>query len=378
MLRNDFLKSVQDKLILMDYYLHGSKGRIFMFGVFSIVLIAPILDTVLQPRNLSLTYLSTLIFIFFLLFSLVIWLLKLSDSDGKVSLLIIKHRLILGKENLVSFISNFRGKDGYQNLFLTGFLFLVGGFIFKAIQNASELFRHTFINLDFLIRIEKMTSIGYLIILLGVLILVFLHFKDSRFNLFDIFIKKKSNPHKVELTSDLGTYVYNLKDEAHISPLLSINPDFLFKNTVSFLSDWARTNLKSGKLEKEYEIELSKFLQRRFSKDKSITAENKGVPVLIHNQIYRHGNGEKGYIDMSIDDAIFIELKNNINNKGIENAMSQLKKYQNILAASHLPLLIIFIGNNYDHVKDKISNFLKDHNKRHFQKIIAFVVEIEK
>lgn len=360
-------KGFFDFFVLVDYYLQENRRNLYVYGAILVVLIAPILDYILLPQRMSITVISTHIFLVLLILSTLAWAGKFKNEDNKWSFKRIWHRLQFYFSNLKEVYLELKGRDNHQTLFIIGTFLIISGFIGKALQNVSEVIRRpielfTDRPLKGIVFFEQATSLGFVFIIVGIIVLLYLNFVNKQdYNLFKIFIQKKMRPHAMQLTIDNSLTVIHSKNKLQISNLLASNPDPIFKKTINTLSLWSP---KKMRLESEFEDHLYDFMMKKMRRSR----------LKIENQYIIKDEFEYGRVDLVIHDSIFIELKNNVNNKDLENATGQVLKYQRILEKSNVPVILLIVDENYEHVHNKLHTFITDYNKKHFQKLLGIVV----
>lgn len=357
-----------DFFSLVDYHLQGKRQQYFIFGSFLVVLIAPVFDFILIPRRMSLTLLSTYLFLIYLLVSFLAWVGKFRDENNKWSFKRVKFRVRLSWNLFMAMINDLRKKDSHTNLFIVGVWVFIGGFVIKALQNASQVLRHLFgLKTHFLIKFEHYSHLGYILIVVGLVILLYLHFKyNNRFNLVAIFVNQKIKPHAIQLAISSDLSVINTGDEILISNLTASNPDVVFKNTIAALGKWKP---KRSEYEMVYEDQLLQFLSE------SLVQPGKNGKMQVQSQFRIKSENEVGIIDLAINGSLFIELKRKVSNKGVENATGQILKYRRIAENNNVPIILFFIDNDFNKIRSKVTEFIIDFNKNHSQKLLALVAE---
>lgn len=349
----------------IDYYFQGRRSAIFIFGAFTIVLFAPLLDFLLQPRRLTLTFVATYLYLLFLVVSFFAWASKFRDEKNKWSFRRFKERIKLSYLIFKETFYEIKRKDNNNKYFIFGIWLFVAGFIIKALQNVSEIFRIPFqdifgLKMSLLKTFESWTSLGFILVFIGLLIFLYLHF-SKRINLFEVFVEESQKPHVVNLNLK-NNYVVNLKNREQVSNLIQSNPDSVFRITMKNLLDWKP---KYRNLEDEYELDLLKFLKKRLKEEK----------LSVENQYAIKSGREIGRVDLSINNSIYIEMKRKIKSSELDRASGQIIKYQRILEKTNTPLILLIVDNDYDKIKDKLTDFVRDYNNNHSQKLLSIVVE---
>lgn len=349
----------------IDYYFQGKRSKIFIYGAFTIVIFAPIIDYLILPRRLSLTSVATYLYLFFFLISLIAWAGRFRDEKNKWSFKRFKERIKLSFTIIKDTIQEIKQKDRNSQLFILGLWIFIAGFIIKALQNISEIFRMPFQNIigvkmGLLRTFESYTALGFVLIFIGITILLYLHFSKC-INLLELFSKKSEKPHLIQLNLQ-NDYVVNTKNKEQIRNIIISNPDPIFRSTVNTLLDWSP---KTRHLEEDYEIDLDKFLSRRLRKEK----------ISVDTQYTFKTGRETGRVDFSINDSLFIELKRKIKSTELDRASGQILKYQRILENTTTPLILLIVDTEYESIKNRLSEFIKDYNNKHIQKLLAVIVE---
>jgi len=351
----------------LDYFLQGKRSLIFVWGAFAIVLIAPIIDYILLPRRLSFTSIATYLYLFFFIISSIAWAGKFRDENNNWSYKRFIDRIKLSFSLTKDTITEIRQKDRNSQLFISGLWIFVLGFLIKAFQNVSEIFRMPFqylfgFKMGLLRTFESYTNLGVILIIIGVFILLYLHI-SKRIDLVKVFFDNSIKPHAINLNITNNS-VINLKNKEQVNELILSNPDLIFRKTFSYLLEWKP---KYHKLEDDYESDLLKFLSKKLRKDK----------INVENQYAIKSDKEIGRVDLSINKSIFIELKRAIKGGEKDRSMGQVLKYQRIIEKSNIPLILLIVDNNYNKILEKYTKFVQDYNNKHSQKILVAVVEPE-
>ncbi len=359
-------KGFFDFFVLLDYYLQGKHRNLYIYGAIVVVLIAPILDYILLPQRMSITVIFTHAYLILLIFSILAWAGKFKNEKNQWSFKRAFHRFKLYFFTIKDTFQTLLQKDQHNQWFIFGTFLIFAGFIFKALQNISELIRrpletYTDRPLKGIVFFEQVTSIGFVLVIIGSIILITLNVLNKEYNLFRIFVQKKHRPHVMQLKIDNKLTIINSRDKLQISSLLASNPNPIFKATINALSLWHPSKMH---LESEYEDDLLDFMTKKLRRNQ----------LKVESQYIIKDEYEYGRVDLVVQDSIFIEMKKKVNNKEIENATGQLLKYQRILERSDVPIVLLIVDDNYEHIKNKTHKFIADYNAKHFQKMVGIVV----
>ncbi|MBE7443714.1 MAG: hypothetical protein HS119_14805 [Flavobacteriales bacterium] len=349
----------------IDYFLQGRRSNLFIYGALTVVVFAPLVDYLILPRRLSLTFVATCLYLLFILVSLFAWAGKFRDENNKWSFKRFIERIQLSFKIIIAILNAIKQKDKNSQLFFIGVWIFMSGFIIKALQNISEIFRipfQTFFSakMGLLRTFESYTSFGFILIIIGIVIFVFLHF-SKKLNLLEVFFNKEK-PHVIQLSIQNGCVV-NTKNKEQIKNIISSNPDSIFRATLNAISNWKP---EVQDLEKDYEKHLSEHFIESLIISKNLTFDTQ----------HRIETGkEKGIVDFCINESLFIELKRKVKSSELHRASGQVLKYQRILESSSTPLILLIVDSEYESIENKLTEFIKDYNNRHIQKILAVVVE---
>ncbi len=360
-------KGLFDWLVLIDYYLQGKRRNLYVYGAIFVVLIAPIIDYILLPQRMSITVISTHAFTILFLFSVLSWAGKFKNEKNQWSFKRVFFRFKLYFLTLKDILNTLKKQESHHRMFVIGSFLVVVGFIGKAMQNVSEVIRRplqmiTDRPLKGIIWFENLTSFGFLVVGLGILILLYLHLTNKQYNLFRIFVQKKERPHIIRLDVDKSHTVIDSQNQLQVSSLLASNPDPIFKATIHAIEKWR----PKGRLsESAYEDSLLSFMSKKLRKNK----------LKVQSQYIIKDEFEYGRVDIVVHDSIFIEMKKKVNNKEIENATGQVLKYQRILEKSDVPIILLIVDDNYEHIHNKLHKFISDYNTKHLQKLVGIVVK---
>lgn len=349
----------------IDYFLQGRRSNLFIFGALTVVVFAPLIDYLILPRRLSLTSVATYLYLLFILVSLLAWAGKFRDENNKWSFKRFVERIQLSFKIIKATINAIKQKDKNSQLFIIAVWIFMLGFIIKALQNISEIFRMPFqtffgAKMGMLRTFESYTALGFILIIIGVIIFIYLHF-SKKLNLLEVLFNKEK-PHVIQLSIQ-NDYVVNTKNKEQIKNIISSNPDSIFRATLNAISNW---NPDVQDLEKDYENNLSEHFIESLIVSKNLSFETQ----------HRIKTGkEKGIVDFCINDSLFIELKRKVKSSELDRASGQVLKYQRILENNSTPLILLIVDSEYESIKNKLTEFIKDYNNRHIQKLLAVVVE---
>jgi hypothetical protein len=349
----------------IDYLFQGKRSTIFIYGALVIVLFAPIIDFIILPRRLSITSITTYLYLLFFLISVVAWAGKFRDERNKWSFRRFKERFKLSISITIDSFNEIKQKDKNGQVFIIGVWLFIVGFIIKALQNISESFRIPFqrifgLGISSLKTFENWTYLGFILIVIGLIILFVLHIL-KKVDLFEVFGNKDVKPHLIQLDL-LNNSVVSLNNHEQVANLIQSNPDTTFRLTMNNLLDWKPKYMKS---EDDYEMDLLKFLTKRLKVDK----------LKVENQFVIKSGREIGRVDLSINQSIFIELKRKIKSSELDRASGQILKYQRIIENSNIPLILLIVDTEFESIKSKLTEFIEDYNNKHSQKLLAVVVE---
>ncbi len=350
----------------IDYYFQGKRSAIFIFGAFVIVLFAPIIDYVILPRRLSLTSIATYFYLLFFLISIIAWAGKFRDENNNWSFIRFKERVKLTFSILKDTVKEIQQKDNNSKMLILGLWLFFAGFLIKAFQNISEVFRIPFqevfgFKMEMLRIFENWTSLGFILIVFGIILLLILHI-SKKIDLFDFFRNQNEKPHLIQLDLQ-NNHVINLNNKEQVKNLFLSNPDTIFHSTMNCLLDW---HPKYENLEIGYEIKLDEFLSKRLRKQNLSIITQYCIPT---------ARKEKGKVDFAINKSLFIELKREIKGTEKDRSMGQILKYQRMLEKSRTPLILLIVDRNFEKIKEKYTDLIKDYNNKHTQKLLVAVVE---
>lgn len=170
----------------IDRQLYGSKMQYFSWGVVSVLIIAPILDWILEIPHDRLTFLSTLLFLLFVITISLAWVSAWRDDDGNWTMKRALSRLQTYYETIKDVTIETKTNSTDESLYKVGRNLVLLSLAWKSFQNLSVFVRkllepligHRFVNFrDF----ERTTNKYYWIVLvIGVGILIYLYRKNPQ------------------------------------------------------------------------------------------------------------------------------------------------------------------------------------------------------
>ena len=143
-----------------------------------------------------------------------------------------KNRVVLYFSLLKETFAEVKQKDRDSKFFTLGFWFFLLGFLIKAFQNISEIFRMPFqyilgIKIGLLRTFESYTNLGWILIVTGLFILLYLHF-TKKIDLIQVLFNNSIKPHALNLNI-ANNNIVNLKNELQVEELIATNLDEIFK-----------------------------------------------------------------------------------------------------------------------------------------------------
>lgn len=359
-----------DTIDNIDRYLYGRKMKNFLIGSIAVLVIAPILDWILEVPYDRLTWLATFSFMLYVLLIVLTWINAWRDDNGKWTFQRAKSRLITYYKTFRDTTVTAQKNSKAENLYRLGFGAFFFGLGWKSLQNLSVFVRkpiqkitgHTMIKF---IHFEKFTSHWYWIpILLSFIIMYYLwrtdrkimkRIKDDLLLLFGSSRYRRS-AQAVKITND--ELVLDASREDQMGLIVSNSKSTLFNDFVNALKMW-----QPGACANEYEYQ-----------DKLYRHLKHYLPVSQIATEYPIGSkadGNKGRADIVIDDTILIEMKKDTSSGAVQRAQGQIGQYSGIWSGRG-PVILLLCSYQYDYAKLKFNSTMMDMQKLE-RSVLTFV-----
>lgn len=347
-----------DTIDNIDRYLYGRKMKNFLIGSIAVLVIAPILDWILEVPYDRLTWLATFSLMLYVLLIILTWINAWRDDNGKWTFQRAKSRLITYYQTFRDTIATAQKNSRHENLYRLGFGAFFAGLGWKSLQNLSVFVRkpiqkitgHTMIKF---IHFEKITRNWYWVpILLSFIIMYYLwrtdrkimkRVKDDLLSLFGNSRYRRS-AQAIKITND--ELVIDATREDQVGLIVSNSKSTLFNDFVNALKVWQPGNCVN---EYEYQDKLYRHLKHHLPASE----------IATEYPIGDKANGNKGRADLVIDDTILIEMKRDTSAGAVQRAQGQIGQYSGIWSGRG-PVILLLCSYQYDYAKLKFSSTMMD------------------
>lgn len=291
-----------DTIDNIDRYFYGRKMKNFILGSICVLVLAPLLDELLEVPYDRLTYLSTLLFFFYTLILFLAWISAWRDDSGIWSWKRASSRLKTYYSTFLDTAKETKTNSRDENLYRFATFLFWGGICWKAVQNLSVFIRKPIENLTGTRRIrlrhfEQITNHWYWVaILLGIGTMYYLYRSNPQI------LQRIKKDIKQLLGIKGGNHTYDnsmLKVNADSFVVTSQweNPDTKrsngFNDFASALKSWKPLNCYS-----EYEFQDNLYIHlKKHLPDSQIALEYPIGSAQLKN---------KGRADIVIDETILI------------------------------------------------------------------------
>lgn len=345
----------------IDRYLYGRKMKNFLIGSICVLLIAPLLDWLLEVPYDRLTWLSTFSFMLYVLLIILAWISAWQDDIGKWTWQRAKSRLITYYETFKDTLSEARAHSKDELLYKTGFRFFLGAIGWKSLQNLSVFVRkpiqkltgHTMIRF---IHFERFTRHWFWVpLFIAAVIFIYLWQTDRqvlRRWLKDMlhYFRNSRNEHaaaSLNIKAPSGDHlVIDSKRQDHLDGITINGESDLFARFTQALQAW---DPGTCKYEYQYQDKLYRHLKKM-------------LPQAVIELEYPIGNaadGNKGRADIVIDETILIEMKKDTSSGAVQRAQGQIGQYSNIWG-SRGPVVLLLCNYEYEFARLKFSTTMSD------------------
>ncbi len=344
-----------DAIDNIDRYLYGRKMKNFLIGSICVLIIAPILDWLLEVPFDRLTWLSTFVFMIYVFIIILAWISAWRDDNGKWTLQRAKSRITTYYQSFKDTAAKTKTTSQDEMAYNLGWWLFFGAIGWKSLHNLSVFVRkpiekvtgHTMIRL---IRFEKFTHHWYwLPLAVGIGIMFYLSRSNPKIldrikkDLRQLFGRKQqfgnggSEMIRME-TTQTDNLVLNSKKEKQMQAVVANNKSTLFNGFVNAMQSW-----NPGKCRYEYEFQDKLYRHLKNSLPES--------EIEMEYPIGDTEHGNKGRADIVIDDTILIEMKRGGIGAGeIDRAKGQILKYSEVWR-NRGPVILLLCGHEYEHAK---------------------------
>ncbi|HTA83453.1 MAG TPA: hypothetical protein VK783_10980, partial [Bacteroidia bacterium] len=254
-----------DTIDNIDRYLYGRKMKNFILGSILVLIVAPLLDELLEVPYDRLTYLATLVFFLYTIIIVLAWVSAWRDDSGNWTWQCAKDRLITYYETFSDTAATTKTNSRDENLYKLGWWLFFGAICWKGLQNISVFIRkpmekitHTYIMR--LRNFERITNHWYWIVMLaGIGIMYYLYRSNPQIlqrikkDLRQLFGGNRTafNGDMVKVQVENADWlVVNSRQEEHMQVIASNNKSNLFIEFVNALKNW-----NPGQCQHEYEFQ---------------------------------------------------------------------------------------------------------------------------
>jgi len=345
----------------IDRYLYGRKMKNFLIGSILVLIVAPVLDWLLEVPFDRLTWLATFVFFLYVLVIVLAWISAWRDEDGKWTLKRAQSRLITYYQTFRDAALTTKTTTPDELLYKAGGILFFGAIGWKSLQNLSVFVRkpiqaltgHKMIRF---IHFEILTKHWFwLPLILGIGIMGYLYYTNPN-------ILKRIKKDLLQLFGRRPTYgaaqgmaiktirtdlVVNTKHEQQMQSITVGNNSTLFTDFVNAMKCW-----DPGSCTYEYEYQDKLYLHLKNSLANAVIETEYPIGDKAH--------GNKRRADIVIDHTILIEMKRKQKSTGeADRAKGQIRIYSEIWN-NRGPVILLLCGHEYEHAKTTFTPALQD------------------
>lgn len=363
--KKSFMTKLLDATDSIDRKLYGHRLSIFIITSITVVLIAPIIDWLINSDKI--TFWLTFLFFIFLLILFLAWIGSWRDDNGAWTWKRAKFRLKIYFQTLAELRHKVTKKSKIDHLYSFGLFLFFSGFCLKALQNVSTLIRKpiasiTPFKLKLLKSFESWTNLSYIFIVIGLIILIYIYNKyPGVINLKKIFRKssKSMNDLKIQHIIDNNETVLHSANDKHIMKVTNNCNVELFNQFLKAIQEWKPQQCY-------YEYEYQDLLYQHLSlniPDSTVEWERP-----IGSKI----DGTNGRADLVLNNCILIEMKKSIYAGEIQRAKGQVAQYSNVWKENG-PVILVLCNVDYNQARTVFSPFFEEQLKLK-KNVLAIVV----
>lgn len=354
-----FMDKFLDVIDEIDRYLYGRKMKNFLIGALLVLVIAPLLDEVLEVPFDRLTWLATLAFFLYVTVIVLAWVSAWRDENGRWT-----RRRAISKLKMYYHIfrdaaASTRTTSTSEIFYRAGGILFFGAIGWKSMQNLSVFIRkpiqfitgHTMTKF---IRFEKFTHHWYwLPMIMGIGIIIYLVRSNPQIlqrikrDLLQLFGRTQMHNPAVNIKMNDNFLVINTRHDEHLNSITVQNTSRLFAEFVSAMKCW-----NPGRCYYEYEFQdkLCEHLRKKLPNSVVETERPIGDKAL----------GNKGRADIVIDETILIEMKRKQSGSGeADRARGQIHRYSEIWS-NRGPVILLLCGHEYEHARITFTPIMED------------------
>jgi len=353
-----------DTIDNIDRYLYGRKMKNFILGSIMVLVIAPLLDEILEIPYDRLTYLTTFIFFLYTVIIILAWVSAWRDDEGKWTWQCARDRIITYYKTFRDTAATTRTNSRDENLYKIGWWLFFGAIGWKGLQNISVFVRKPFEKLThtYIMRLrhfEKTTNHWYWVAMLAGIGIMYYLYRSNPLILQRIkkdlrqFFGRNNTHFNGDLMRinviDEDKLVLNSGYEEHMQVLVSNNTSILFHNFANAIKNWNPGNC-------HYEYEFQNKLYRHLRKSLP------DADIELEYPIGNAAQGNKGRADIVINDTILIEMKRDSSAGAVQRAKGQILQYSDIWK-NRGPVILLLCNYDYSHAKLSYTSTMVDLNR---------------
>lgn len=348
----------------IDRQLYGSKMQYFSWGVVSVLIIAPFLDCILKIPHDRLTYLSTFLFLLFVITISLAWISAWRDDSGNWTLKRALSRLKTYWETVRDTAAATRTNSTDESLYKLGRGLVLFALTWKAFQNLSVFVRKPLEHLvgHHIMRFRKFehnaNTYYWIVLLLGIGIIAYLYRKNPQIltriksELRQLFGRQSGIGEKyhnevarIDASNHLDL-VINTQERDHVELIVTRNKSTLFNDFIAAMEKWKPINCHY-----EYEFQDKLFRHLRKSMPEAV--------IEMEKPIGEKSLGNRGRADIIINDTILIEMKRDKSAGAVQRAKGQIMQYSHIWKDKG-PVILLLCNYEYGHAKLSYTPTMQD------------------
>jgi hypothetical protein len=352
-----------DSVDKIDRWLYGSKMTYFSWGVVSVLMIAPALDLLLEIPHDRLTFLSTLLFLLFVVLVALAWISSWRDDTGNWTLRRAASRLMTYWETVRDVAMETKTNSQDELLYKLGKYLVFFALAWKASQNLS-VFVRKLLGLSGSLganmrHYERTVNTWYWVLLIaGVGVIYYLHRKSPQVlsrikrelrHLFGFRSAAGDKYHneiaRIDTTGHVDL-VFDAKHKGHVQLIVTNSKSTLFSDFINSLEKWQPENC-------HYEYEFQDKLYRHLRKTMPEAVVETEKPIGDRSL------GNRGRADVVVNDTILIEMKRDTSAGAVQRAKGQIMQYSQIWKDKG-PVVLLLCSHEYDHAKVTYTSTMED------------------
>ncbi len=353
-----------DKMDYIDRKLYGKRLQYFIIAFLICIYIGPEIDNFISTdghQEVLFTGISNLLLFAFVFVSTFAWIGSWRDDDGNWTWERTKFKIHSYYESFNEAKRQYMNHAKYEKMYFAAKSIIMAALIMKSIVIVFQIIIFVIMPFGFSpdnseLFVLNLDNYWSVVLFTSLFLFLYIFSKDKSYkkrlfsDLLKIFnLKLITEIEKISINNSPNSiskynYVYNMKDNLHLTEAKSIYKHHLIEKVLDVLNGW---NPNSADKEYMYQDRLFKRLKKALP-ESNIQTE---VPLELEY------NG-KGRADIVIDNLIMLELKRDATTGAIDRAKGQLEKYSNAWKSG--PIFLVLFDFDYEKANDSFRNTMND------------------